>query len=48
MANLHWFVLALGSAGMMVYFKWVEHQRDILFTKLRLPMQLSGPPVHVD
>jgi len=34
--------------GMMFYFKWVEHQRDILYTKMRLPTMLRGPVEHVD
>ena len=49
MANLHWFILMILLIGMMFYFKWVEHQRDILYTKMRLPMSLgAAPPEHVD
>jgi len=48
MANLHWFVCMILVVGMMFYFKWVEHQRDILFTKMRLPTMLRGPVEHVD
>jgi len=49
MANLHWFVLMILLIGMMFYFKWVEHQRDILYTKMRLPMSLgTGPVQHID
>ena len=48
MANLHWFVMMILVVGMMFYFKWVEHQRDILYTKMRLPTMLRGPVEHVD
>ena len=48
MANLHWFVMMILVVGMMFYFKWVEHQRDILYTKMRLPTMLRGPVQHVD
>jgi len=48
MANLHWFVMMILVGGMMFYFKWVEHQRDILYTKMRLPTMLRGPVEHVD
>jgi len=47
-ANMHWFVLVILMSGMMIYFKWVDHQRDVLFTRMRLPLSLSGQPVHVD
>ena len=48
MANLHWFVCMILVVGMMFYFKWVEHQRDILYTKMRLPTMLRGRVEHVD
>ena len=44
-ANMHWFVLVLMSIGMMIYFKWVDHQRDVLFTRMRLPLAAAQ---HVD
>lgn len=47
MANMHWFLLLLTVFGMLIYFKWVEHQRDLLYTKMRLPTMLAGAP-HVD
>ena len=47
-ANLHWFVILILLIGMMFYFKWVEHQRDILYTKMRLPTRLMAPVEHVD
>jgi hypothetical protein len=45
-AKSHWIVVGIGGFGMLIYFKWVEHQRDILFTKMRLPMLTV--PQHVD
>lgn len=49
LANLHWFVMAVVVIVMMFYFKWVEHQRDILYTKMRLPSAIVTRPVeHVD
>lgn len=48
LANLHWFVLVVIVIAMMFYFKWVEHQRDILYTKMRLPTMLAAAPQHVD
>jgi len=45
-AKSHWIVLSIGGFGMLIYFKWVDHQRDILFTKMRLPL-ITAPP-HVD
>ena len=45
-AKSHWIVMCIGGFGMLIYFKWVEHQRDILFTKMRLPMLTV--PQHVD
>jgi|TARA_B110000908_G_scaffold171758_1_gene235747 hypothetical protein len=41
-SNLHWFVIGFGGFGILIYFKWVDHQRDILFTKLRLPLSLTA------
>jgi len=41
-ANMHWFVMIIVVIGMMIYFKWVEHQRDILYTRMRLPTMLGG------
>jgi hypothetical protein len=38
-ANLHWFVISSGGIGMLIYFKWIDYQRDILYTKMRLPLQ---------
>ena len=35
--NIHWFVMVILVFGMMLYFKYVEHQRDILYTRMRLP-----------
>jgi hypothetical protein len=49
MANIHWFIMLILVIGMMIYFKWVEHQRDVLYTRMRLPTMLAGQPVqHVD
>lgn len=48
MANMHWFLLLIAVVGMLIYFKWVEHQRDLLYTKMRLPTMLASAPVHVD
>lgn len=48
MANMHWVLMMFLVIGMMLYFKWVEHQRDILYTKMRLPTMLRGPVEHVD
>lgn len=48
MANMHWFVLAVIIVAMLFYFKWVEHQRDVLYTRMRLPVQLAGAAQHVD
>lgn len=47
LANLHWFLLVIIVIVMMFYFKWVEHQRDILYTKMRLPTRLANVQ-HVD
>jgi hypothetical protein len=41
-ANAHWFVIGICGFGMMIYFKWVDHQRDILYTKMRLPTLTHG------
>jgi len=47
--NIHWFVLVICVFSMMIYFKYVEHQRDILYTKMRLPMMRNiGNTLHVD
>jgi len=43
-SNFHWFVMMILVVGMMFYFKWVEHQRDVMFTRMRLPATLT----HVD
>lgn len=50
MANLHWFIMMILVVAMMFYFKWVEHQRDLLYTKMRLPLSLSNVQkvTHVD
>ena len=45
-AKSHWIVMTIGGFGILIYFKWVEQQRDILFTKMRLPMLQSAQ--HVD
>lgn len=37
-AKSHWLIMAIAGFGMLIYFKWVDHQRDILYTKMRLPM----------
>jgi hypothetical protein len=48
-ANLHWFVMIVVIICMLIYFKWVEHQRDILYTRMRLPTMLGSRKVeHVD
>ena len=48
-ANLHWFILSIVVVVMLFYFKWVEHQRDVLYTKMRLPTMLANSNVqHVD
>ena len=46
-SNAHWFLIGIGAFGMMIYFKWVDHQRDILFTKMRLPT-LTHKNHHID
>jgi hypothetical protein len=46
--NIHWFVMIVVVIGMMIYFKWVEHQRDILYTKMRLPTMLGNIPRKVE
>lgn len=47
--NLHWFVMMILIFSMMFYFKYVEHQRDLLYTKMRLPlMQNLQNAQHVD
>lgn len=38
MINIHWFMLMILVIGMLFYFKWVEHQRDLMYTKMRLPL----------
>jgi hypothetical protein len=40
-------LLVIVVISMMIYFKWVEHQRDILYTKMHLPTRLLSAP-HVD
>tara|TARA_B100000780_G_C21009605_1_gene404243 strand:- start:185 stop:625 length:441 start_codon:yes stop_codon:yes gene_type:complete len=47
-ANIHWFLFVFVVMGMMLYFKWVEHQRDIMFTRMRLPTMLQNKIQHVD
>ena len=48
-ANIHWFVMGVSIVGMMVYFKWVEYQRDHMFTHMTLPSLLQNRRVeHVD
>lgn len=48
-SNLHWFVMMILIFVMMFYFKYVEHQRDLLYTKMRLPlMQNIQNALHVD
>ena len=44
MANLHWLLLVIVVISMMIYFKWVEHQRDILYTKMHLQTRLLSAP----
>ena len=46
-ANLHWFVMCAVVIVMLFYFKWVEHQRDVLYTRMRLPLNLAAVQ-HVD
>ena len=46
-SKIHWFVLGLGGFGLLFYFKWVEHQRDMMFTKMSLPL-LRAKIEHVD
>jgi hypothetical protein len=46
-ANTHWFLMVLMIMAMLFYFKWVEHQRDILYTRMRLPTKLADR-AHVD
>jgi hypothetical protein len=46
-ANLHWFVMSAVVIVMLFYFKWVEHQRDVLYTRMRLPLNLATVQ-HVD
>ncbi len=48
LANLHWFLLSIIVVVMMFYFKWVEHQRDVLYTKMRLPSAIMQRAEHVD
>ena len=40
-ANIHWFVISIGGFGLIVYFKWIDYQRDVMYTKLRLPLSLA-------
>jgi hypothetical protein len=47
-ANIHWFMMILLVVGMLVYFKYVEHQRNVMFTKMVLPTRLMNQPIHVD
>lgn len=48
-ANIHWFVIGVTIVGMMIYFKWVEYQRDRMFTHMTLPSLLRDRRVeHVD
>ena len=47
-SNIHWFLMLILVVGMMLYFKWVEHQRDVMYTRMRLPTMLTGKVQHVD
>ena len=47
-SNIHWFLMLMLVVGMMFYFKWVEHQRDVMYTRMRLPTMLAGKVEHVD
>jgi len=53
-SHIHWIFLCLLVSGMMIYFKWVDYQRDRMFTRLTLPRlmrsthRVSGPVEHVD
>jgi hypothetical protein len=40
--NLHWFVFSIVGIGMLIYIKWIDYQRDIMFTKMRLPLSLAS------
>ena len=40
-ANIHWFVISIGGFGLIVYFKYLDYRRDVMFTKLRLPLSLA-------
>tara|TARA_B110000091_G_scaffold74390_1_gene81939 strand:- start:102 stop:404 length:303 start_codon:yes stop_codon:yes gene_type:complete len=39
--NLHWFVITIGGFVLVFYFKWIDYQRDIMFSKMRLPLSLA-------
>lgn len=41
-------MMILLVVGMLVYFKYVEHQRNVMFTKMVLPTRLMNQPIHVD
>ena len=48
-SNVHWLLLLMLVIAMMFYFKWVEHQRDVMYTRMRLPTMLQDAKVeHVD
>ena len=47
-SNLHWFVLIILIFGAMVYNKWVDHQRDMMFTRMTLPRLMQAKVEHVD
>ena len=47
-SNAHWFVMIIVMVGMMIYYKWVDHQRDILFTRMSLPQLIKNKIEHVD
>ena len=50
-SNIHWFFIGMVICGMMVYFKWVDYQRDRMFTHMTLPRLMQGhvgPVQHVD
>jgi len=40
--NLHWFVFSIVGIGMLIYIKWIDYQREIMFTKMRLPLSLAS------
>lgn len=45
--NLPWFAVIFLVAGTMFYHKWVDHQRNLLWTRMQLPVALGNRP-HVD